>query len=134
MQYNGATWVTIDTNGTTQVDVSNAKGSLTSLTSYHRVAHNDDGTLKTTPASSIDEFKDNSLVITYISPTSFRVPLDFTGIFTANRKLKIYLSAFTVITYVSSSTYDSGNNWTVVTIGESVLDPSVTAVKYSIVQ
>ena len=49
MQYNGTAWVPIDTNSTTQVDVSNAKGSLTSLTSYLRVAHNDDGTLKTIP-------------------------------------------------------------------------------------
>lgn len=133
-QYNGSSWVTIDTNSATQTDVSNAKGNLASLTSYLRVAHNDDGTLKTTPASSIDEFKDNSLVITYVSATSFRVPSDLTSIFTANRKLKVYLSASTVITYVSSSTYDSGNSWTVVTIGGSVLDSSVTAVKYSIVQ
>ena len=82
MQYNGTSWVPVDTNSTTQVDVNNAKGSLTSLTNYLRVAHNDDGTLKSSPATAIDEFKDNALVITYLSPTSFTVPSDLTSIFT----------------------------------------------------
>src|SRR5574344_827119 len=119
MQYNGTAWVPVDTNGTTQVDVSNAKVSLTSLTSYLRVAHNDDGTLKTTPASSIDEFKDNALVITYLSPTSFTVPSDLTSIFTTNRKVKVYLSASTAISYVTSSTFSTV---TTVTLGTPVLD------------
>lgn len=131
MTYNGTSWVAVDTNGTTQVDVSNAKGSLTSLTSYLRVAHNDDGTLKTTPASSIDEFKDNALVITYLSPTSFTVPSDLTSIFTANRKVKVYLSASTAISYVVSSTFSTV---TTVTLGSAVLDATVTAVKFSIIQ
>lgn len=131
MQYNGTAWVPVDTNGTTQVDVSNAKGSLTSLTSYLRVAHNDDGTLKTSPATAIDEFKDNALVITYLSPTSFTVPSDLTSIFTANRKVKVYLSASTAISYVASSTFSTV---TTVTLGSAVLDATVTAVKYSIIQ
>ena len=131
MQYNGDTWVPIDTNGTTQVDVSNAKGSLTSLTSYLRVAHNDDGTLKSSPATAIDEFKDNALIITYLSPTSFTVPSDLTSIFTANRKVKVYLSASTAISYVTSSTFSTV---TTVTLGTPVLDATVTAVKYSIIQ
>lgn len=130
-QYNGSAWVPIDTNSTTQVDVSNAKGSLTNLTSYLRVAHNDDGTLKTSPATAIDEFKDNALVITYVSPTSFTVPTDLTSIFTANRKLKIYLESSTVISYVVSSVFSTV---TTVTIGSSVLNSSVTSVKYSIIQ
>ena len=129
MQYNGTAWVPIDTNGTTQVDVSNAKGSLTSLTSYLRVAHNDDGTLKSSPATAIDEFKDNALPITYLSPTSFTVPSDLTSIFTANRKVKVYLSASTAISYVASSTF---NTVTTVTLGSPVLDATVTTVKYSI--
>ena len=131
MQYNGTAWVPIDTNGTTQVDVSNAKGSLTSLTSYLRVAHNDDGTLKTIPASFIDEFKDDALVITYLSPTSFTVPSDLTSIFTANRKVKVYLGASTAISYVVSSTFSTV---TTVTLGSAVLDATVTAVKFSIIQ
>lgn len=131
MQYNGTAWVPVDTNGTTQVDVSNAKGSLTSLTSYLRVAHNDDGTLKTSPATAIDEFKDNALVITYLSPTSFTVPSDLTSIFTANRKVKVYLSASTAISYVVSSTFSTV---TTVTLGSAVLDATVTAVKFSIIQ
>ena len=131
MQYNGTTWVPIDTNSTTQVDVSNAKGSLTSLTSYLRVAHNDDGTLKSSPATAIDEFKDNALPITYLSPTSFTVPSDLTSIFTANRKVKVYLSASTAISYVTSSTFSTV---TTVTLGSAVLDATVTAVKYSIIQ
>lgn len=133
-QYNGSAWVPIDTNSTTQVDVSNAKGSLTNLTSYLRVAHNDDGTLKTSPATAIDEFKDNALVITYVSPTSFTVPTDLTSIFTDNRKLKIYLESSTVISYVVSSSYNSGTNVTTVVMGDAVLDSSVTSVKYSIIQ
>ena len=131
MQYNGTTWVPIDTNGTTQIDVSNAKGSLTSLTSYLRVAHNDDGTLKSSPATAIDEFKDNALSITYLSPTSFTVPGDITSIFTANRKVKVYLSTSTAISYVTSSTFSTV---TTVTLGTPVLDATVTAVKYSIIQ
>ena len=133
-QYNGAAWVPIDTNSTTQVDVSNAKGNLTTLTNYLRVAHNDDGTLKTSPATAIDEFKDNALVITYVSTSGFTVPTDLTSIFTANRKLKVYLSASTAITYVASSSYNSGTNVTTVVTGDAVLNSSVTAVKFSIVQ
>ena len=133
-QYNGAAWVPIDTNSTTQVDVSNAKGNLTTLTNYLRVAHNDDGTLKTSPATAIDEFKDNALVITYVSTSSFTVPTDLTSIFTTNRKLKVYLSASTAITYVASSSYNSGTNVTTVVTGDAVLNSSVTAVKFSIVQ
>ena len=133
-QYNGSAWVPIDTNSTTQVDVSNAKGSLTNLTSYLRVAHNDDGTLKTSPATAIDEFKDNTLVITYVSTSSFTVPMDLTSIFTVNRKLKVYLESSTAITYVSSSSYNSGTNVTTVVTGKAVLNSSVTAIKYSIIQ
>lgn len=134
MQYNGTAWVPIDTNGATQVDVSNAKGNLTTLTSYLRVAHNDDGTLKSSPATAIDEFKDNALVITYVSASSFTVPMDLTSIFTSNRKLKVYLESSTAITYVSSSSYNGGANVTTVVIGGTVLDSSVTSVKYSIIQ
>lgn len=134
MQYNGTGWVPVDTNGTTQKDVTNAKGNLTSLTDYLRVAHNDDGTLKTSPATAIDEFKDNALAITYVSTSSFTVPTDLTSIFTANRKVKVYLSTSTAISYVSSSSYSSGDNKTTVVLGGTVLDSSVTAVKYSIIQ
>lgn len=134
MQYNGTSWVSIDTNGTTQKDVTNAKGNLTSLTDYLRVAHNDDGTLKTSPATAIDEFKDNALAITYVSTSSFTVPTDLTSIFTVNRKVKIYLDTSTAISYVSSSSYSSGDNKTTVVLGGTVLDSSVTAVKYSIIQ
>lgn len=134
MQYNGTSWVSIDTNGTTQKDVTNAKGNLTSLTDYLRVSHNDDGTLKTSPATAIDEFKDNALAITYVSTSSFTVPTDLTSIFTANRKVKVYLDGSTVISYVVSSSYSSGDNKTTVVIGGTVLNSSVTAVKYSIVQ
>lgn len=133
-QYNGSAWVPIDTNSTTQVDVSNAKGSLTNLTSYLRVAHNDDGTLKTSPATAIDEFKDNALAITYVSTSSFTVHTDLTSIFTTNRKVKVYLDVSTAISYVSSSSYDGGANKTTVVLGGTVLDSSVTAVKYSVIQ
>ena len=134
MQYNGTSWVSIDTNGTTQKDVTNAKGNLTSLTDYLRVAHNDDGTLKTSPTTAIDEFKDNALAITYVSTSSFTVPTDLTSIFTANRKVKVYLDGSTVISYVSSSSYSSGDNKTTVVLGGNVLNSSVTAVKYSVIQ
>lgn len=134
MQYNGTSWVSIDTNGTTQKDVTNAKGNLTSLTDYLRVSHNDDGTLKTSPATAIDEFKDNALAITYVSTSSFTVPTDLTSIFTTNRKVKVYLDGSTVISYVVSSSYSSGDNKTTVVLGGTVLDSSVTAVKYSIIQ
>lgn len=134
MQYNGTSWVSIDTNGTTQKDVTNAKGNLTSLTDYLRVAHNDDGTLKTSPATAIDEFKDNALAITYVSTSSFTVPTDLTSIFTTNRKVKVYLDGSTVISYVVSSSYSSGDNKTTVVLGGDVLNSSVTAVKYSVIQ
>lgn len=134
MQYNGTSWVSIDTNGTTQKDVTNAKGNLTSLMDYLRVAHNDDGTLKTSPATAIDEFKDNALAINYVSTSSFTVPTDLTSIFTVNRKVKVYLDGSTVISYVSSSSYSSGDNKTTVVLGGTVLDSSVTSVKYSIIQ
>jgi hypothetical protein len=78
-----------------------------------------------------DEFLENQLTITCVSPTSFTVPGDLTGVFTANRKVKIYLSSSTAISYVVSSAY---NTVTTVTLGSAVLNPTVTAVKYSIIQ
>ena len=79
-RWNGTTWVDVDTNSSTQIDVGNSKGNLPTLREYLSVAHNDDGTLKTTPTTSIDEFKDNSLVITYVSTSSFTTPNDMTSV------------------------------------------------------
>ena len=106
MTYNGTAWVAVDTNTATQVDVKNSAGNLSNLKSFLSVAHNDDGTLKVTPTSSIDEFKENSIVVTYVNPTTFTTPNDLTGIFTQYRKVKVYLSASTAISSVSSSSYD----------------------------
>ena len=78
-----------------------------------------------------NEFLENQLIITYVSPTSFTVAGDLTSIFTANRKVKVYLSASTSISYVTSSTFSTV---TTVTLGTPVLDATVTAVKFSIIQ
>ena len=56
---------------------------------------------------------------------------DLTGIFTANRNVKVCLSTSTAISYVTSSTFSTV---TTVTLGSAVLDATVTAVKYSIIQ
>ena len=91
MTYNGTSWVAVDTNTPTQVDVKNSAGNLSNLKSFLSVAHNDDGTLKVTPTSSIDEFKENSIAVTYVNPTTFTTPNDLTGILHSTEKLRYIL-------------------------------------------
>lgn len=134
MTYNGTAWVAVDTNTATQVDVKNSAGNLSNLKSFLSVAHNDDGTLKVTPTSSIDEFKENSIVVTYVNPTTFTTPNDLTGIFTQYRKVKVYLSASTAISSVSSSSYDGTSNVTTVVLSTSAMDATLVNIRYSIVQ
>ena len=134
MTYNGSSWVTVDTNTATQVNVKNSAGNLSNLRSFLSVAHNDDGTLKVTPTSSIDEFKENSIVVTYVNPTTFTTPNDLTGIFTRYRKVKAYLSTSTAISSVSSSSYNGTSNVTTVVLSTSAMDATLTNIRYSIVQ
>lgn len=134
MTYNGTSWVAVDTNTATQVDVKNSAGNLSNLKSFLSVAHNDDGTLKVTPTSSIDEFKENSIVVTYVNPTTFTAPNDLTGIFTQYRKVKVYLSASTAISSVSSSSYNGTSNVTTVVLSASAMDATLVSIRYSIVQ
>lgn len=134
MTYNGTSWVAVDTNTATQVDVKNSAGNLSNLKSFLSVAHNDDGTLKVTPTSSIDEFKENSIVVTYVNPTTFTTPNDLTGIFTQYRKVKVYLSASTAISSVSSSSYNGTSNVTTVVLSTSAMDATLVSIRYSIVQ
>ncbi len=134
MTYNGTSWVAVDTNTPTQIDVKNSAGNLSNLKSFLSVAHNDDGTLKVTPTSSIDEFKENSIAVTYVNPTTFTTPNDLTGIFTQYRKVKVYLSASTAISSVSSSSYDGTSNVTTVVLSTSAMDATLVSIRYSIVQ
>lgn len=134
MTYDGTSWVAVDTNTATQVDVKNSAGNLSNLKSFLSVAHNDDGTLKVTPTSSIDEFKENSIAVTYVNPTTFTTPNDLTGIFTQYRKVKVYLSASTAISSVSSSSYNGVSNVTTVVLSTSAMDATLVNIRYSIVQ
>jgi hypothetical protein len=133
-KWNGTTWVDADTNSATQKDVALSAGNLTTLKDRLAVSMNDDGTLKASPTAVIDEFKDNALAITYVSTNSFTTPNDLTSTFTQYRKVKCVLSASYVVTSVTASTYDSGTNKTTVTLKDSVIDATITEVKYGVIQ
>ena len=132
--YKSGGWVVNDDGTPTNIEVIKARGSLADVATRLSVALNDDGTLKNPNEAEIDEWKDNALVVTYVSATSFTVPKDLTSIFTASRKIKAILGTTSVITSVAASSYDSINTKTVVTVNDAVLTSELSAVKYSIVQ
>ena len=132
--YKSGGWTVNDDDTPTNTEVKAARGSLASLNTRLNVSMNADGTLKNPATATIDEWKDNALVVTYVSATSFSVPEDVTPIFTASRKIKVVLGTTTTITSVASSNYDSTNVKTVVTVNDAVLTSELSAVKYSIIQ
>ena len=132
--YKSGGWVVNDDGTPTNIEVIKARGSLADVATRLSVALNDDGTLKNPNEAEIDEWKDNALVVTYVSATSFTVPKDLTPIFTASRKIKAILGTTSVITSVAASSYDSTNTKTTVTVNDAVLTSELSAVKYSIVQ
>lgn len=128
--YSGTEWVEVASKNTIGLDVTAAQGTLNSLTARLNVSHNPDGTLKDPTTSNVDEFKVSNVTPTYVDATTFSVPDDLTGIFTAGRILKITDGAEVKYLSVVSSAFDTATNVVI----DGTITASISAVDYSLAQ
>lgn len=128
--YDGTAWVEVAATNTLGLDVDEAKGALSNLSSRLNVSINPDGTLKDPTTANVDEFKVSNLTPTYVDATTFSVPDDLTGIFTAGRVLKITDGAEVKYLSVVSSAFDTVTNVVI----DGTITASITAVDYSLAQ
>jgi hypothetical protein len=128
--YDGTAWIEVAATNTLGLDVAAAKGTLSNLSSRLNVSINPDGTLKDPTTANVDEFKVSNVTPTYVDATTFSVPDDLTGIFTAGRLLKITDGAETKYLLVVSSSYDTVTNVVV----DGTITASISAVDYSLLQ
>ena len=128
--YDGSTWVEVAATNTLGLDVAAAKGTLSNLSSRLNVSINPDGTLKDPTTANVDEFKVSNLTPTYVDATTFSVPDDLTGIFTAGRILKITDGAEVKYLSVVSSAFDMATNVVI----DGTITASISAVDYSLAQ
>ena len=128
--YDGTAWVEVAATNTLGLDVAAAKGTLSNLSSRLNVSINPDGTLKDPTTANVDEFKVSNLTPTYVDATTFSVPDDLTGIFTAGRILKITDGAEVKYLSVVSSAFDTVTNVVI----DGTITASITAVDYSLAQ
>ena len=80
--------------------------------------------------ANVDEFKVSNVTPTYVDDTTFSVPDDLTGIFTAGRILKITDGAEVKYLSVVSSAFDTVTNVVI----DGTITASITAVDYSLAQ
>ena len=128
--YDGATWVEVAATNTLGLDVTAARGALSNLSSRLNVSINPDGTLKDPTTANVDEFKVSNLTPTFVDDTTFSVPDDLTGIFTAGRILKITDGAEVKYLSVVSSAFDTVTNVVI----DGTITASISAVDYSLAQ
>ena len=128
--YDGATWVEIAATNTLGLDVAAARGALNNLSSRLNVSINPDGTLKDPTTANVDEFKVSNVTPTFVDGTTFSVPDDLTGIFTAGRIVKITDGAEIKYISVVSSAFDTVTNVVI----DGTITASITAVDYSLAQ
>jgi len=74
-----------------------------------------------------------SLTFTYVDATTFQVNGDQTDIYAATRRLKINLTGSTQYSEVVSSSYNSEQNKTTITIADAVLTNELVSVEHSII-
>lgn len=77
--------------------------------------------------TSPGEWLDLGLAVTYVSTTQFTVPGDQTSTYQVNRRARVTATGDT-FSMITVSTYDGGNDWTLVTLEDAVLTMTVTAV------
>lgn len=128
--YDGTAWIEVAATNTLGLDVAAAKGTLSNLSSRLNVSINPDGTLKDPTTANVDEFKVSNVTPTYVDATTFSVPDDLTGIFTAGRILKITDGAEVKYLSVVSSAFDTVTNVVV----DGTITASISAVDYSLAQ
>lgn len=128
--YDGTAWIEVAATNTLGLDVAAAKGTLRNLSSRLNVSINPDGTLKDPTTANVDEFKVSNVTPTYVDATTFSVPDDLTGIFTAGRILKITDGAEVKYLSVVSSAFDTVTNVVI----DGTITASISAVDYSLAQ
>ena len=128
--YDGTAWVEVAAANTLGLDVAAARGTLNNLSSRLNVSINPDGTLKDPTTANVDEFKVSNLTPTFVDATTFSVPDDLTGIFTAGRILKITDGAEVKYLSVVSSAFDTVTNVVI----DGTITASISAVDYSLAQ
>ncbi|WP_286952813.1 MULTISPECIES: hypothetical protein [Aminobacterium] len=128
--YDGTAWIEVAATNTLGLDVAAAKGTLSNLSSRLNVSINPDGTLKDPTTANVDEFKVSNVTPTYVDATTFSVPDDLTGIFTAGRILKITDGAEIKYLSVVSSAFDTVTNVVI----DGTITASISAVDYSLAQ
>lgn len=128
--YDGTAWIEVAATNTLGLDVAAAKGTLSNLSSRLNVSINPDGTLKDPTTANVDEFKISNVTPTYVDATTFSVPDDLTGIFTAGRILKITDGAEIKYLSVVSSAFDTVTNVVI----DGTITASISAVDYSLAQ
>lgn len=108
-----------------------AFGTAASLAERLGVALNPDGSLKESAASAlVSEWVLEKGDVAFSSPSSFSVSGDKTLIYAKQRRLKVQLATGPIYQKVSSSSYAAGQ--TTVTLAASVLDDTMSAVRYGI--
>lgn len=112
-----------------ELEIQNARGNLASLAARLGVSINDDGTLKAGSTVAVD-WKTSGYTPTYISANSFSIPTDVTAEFIRNRRLNLTLTGGAVYSAISSAVFSTV---TTITLKDSVLDNTLSAVSYGIV-
>lgn len=112
----------------TTTEVTNARGSASSLDARLDASLNEDGTLKAGSTVASD-WKESGDTPTYISTTEFSVPGDLTAVYVAGRRLKLTLDTVTVYNTIVTSAYTT---LTTVTVETANLTADLSAVDYGI--
>lgn len=127
MRYNGSSWVDTPVGSTVSNEVITARGSASSLDARLDASLNEDGTLKgSAPASGWWSLEGQTA--TYLSTTSFSLPIDLTAVYTAGRP--VYFSGVADAPQYSRVVSSTFGSVTTVVIEDAVLDASLSAVYY----
>jgi len=92
-----------------------------------------DNLMNTSTTASPSQWILPSLTFTYVDSTTFTVNGDQTDIYAATRRLKINLTGSTQYSEVVSSSYNSEQNKTTITIADAVLTNKLVSVEHSII-
>lgn len=106
-------------------EITTARGSASSLGTRLSVAHNADGTLKSTVTSSL--WVSETAAVAYVSTTSFSVLGNLTSVYVYKRPVRLNGS---IITYIVSSSYSGGTGLTTVIVADAVVTDPTTVIEY----
>ena len=115
------------------LEIITARGTKSTLDQRLDVSLNEDGTLKSNVSAYQSQWILPSLTFTYVDATTFQVNGDQTDIYAATRRLKINLTGSTQYSEVVSSSYNSEQNKTTITIADAVLTNELVSVEHSII-